>query len=128
MAVFCPDCGHVLRNAAEKTGDAMCAQCTRPLGDPEAVAARPVSRVWSSVSLAATSIFAGVVLLALSLWLLFPAHTRGLLASAGIRMDGEIHALGLHLRSFDILLAVGGFAVLGLLLVFVSRMSSSGKA
>lgn len=134
MAVYCPDCGSVLRNgAAAAKDDARCGRCERPLGDPNHVDTAPVVEkrfrllFLDSVPFAIAAVLVGLILLILAACVLFPVQTQQGLATLGIHTDGVARVSGAPLRSLEWLMLAAGAASILLFLRLPARQRAAGR-
>ncbi|MBU4459681.1 MAG: hypothetical protein KJ579_03855 [Verrucomicrobia bacterium] len=133
MAVYCPDCGNLLKIGAPAAGDKDCSRCTRPLGDPRHVereaAAEKRFRVLflDSVPHAIAAVLAGLILLTLAACLLFPVQTQQVLATLGISANGVVRVLGIPLQGFEWMMIGAGTAAILLFLRLPASQRAVGR-
>ena len=134
MSVYCPECGHQLQRAtAREAGAVQCAQCLRPLADPtredRPAAVERGFRVLfvDSIPMAIAWVLAGVLLIALSLFLVFPVQVQGWLDRLGISLGTAAGESGLPLRWVEFLMIAVGLCAIFILFRLPARRSSQGR-
>lgn len=133
MAVYCPDCGNVLKTGVPAKEHGECARCERPLGDPNHVeredAVEKYFRVLflNSVPLAIAAVLAGIILLTLAACLLFPVQTQHALSTLGIASDGAGYLFGIPLHGFEWLMIGAGAMAILLFLRLPARQRAAGR-
>lgn len=134
MSVYCPECGHQLQRAtAREAGAVQCGQCLRPLADPNhedrpAGVERGFRALFvDSIPMAIAWVLAGALLVALSLFLVFPVQVQGWLAGLGIPLGAASVAGGVPLRWVEILMIAVGLCAIVVLFRLPARRRSQGR-
>jgi hypothetical protein len=133
MAVYCPDCGNVLKTGESAAGGADCSRCKRPLGDPnwvdrEAATEKGFRLLFvDSLPLAIVAVLAGLILLTLAVCVLFPVHAQHGLAALGLTTDGAVRFLGIHMQGFEWLMLAAGAAAILLFFRLPARQRAKGR-
>lgn len=134
MAVYCPDCGNVLKTGAAAAANGEdCSLCKRPLGDPnwvdrEAATEKGFRLLFvDSLPLAIAAVLAGLILLTLAVCLLFPVQTQHGLAALGIFADGAARVPGIRLQGFEWLMLAAGAASILLFFRLPARQRAKGR-
>ena len=122
MAIYCPDCGQVLKTSSPAAAtDKTCRRCSRPLGHKGSENPRYLERFFEvlfvgSVPIAIASLIVAVLLLVLSAVLLFPVQVDIWLAGVGLApLSTGVKVFGVMLRLPEILLLGAGVTALFLL-------------
>jgi hypothetical protein len=133
MAVYCPDCGNVLKTGAAAADGEDCSRCKRPLGDPnwvdrEAVTEKGFRLLFiDSLPLAIAAVLAGLILLTLAVCVVFPVQTQHGLAALGLTTDGAVRLLGIRLQGFEWLMLAAGAAAMLLFFRLPARQRAKGR-